>query len=151
MLFNPSYEDRLGRAAASIWLADAVTPDLFHDVMDAGTRAAFASGPARARLEALVDAGAWVDAALALLDMELPQWKLRGLYHEDGEWHCCLSQQRSLPPDLDDMAEARHEDMALAILAALLDARGRAAGSSPLAQRELHPLSDCALCCENFS
>jgi hypothetical protein len=119
--------------------------------MEAGARRTFRGGPARSRVERLVDAGAWLDAALAVLEIELPQWQLRHLHYEDGEWHCCLSQQRNLPPDLDDTAEGRHENIAQAILAALLEARGRDAESAPLTQPELPPASVCAVCCENFS
>src|SRR5215471_2467367 len=46
---------------------------------------------AKAKLDALIAAGAWIDAALALLELELPQWTLRRLVYDDGEWHCSLS------------------------------------------------------------
>src|SRR5262249_969703 len=81
------------------------------------------------------------DAALALLELELPQWKLRRLIYEDGEWHCSLSKHIELPVELDDAAEANHDSLPLSILSALVEARRhslttgepaavRAAGSS---------------------
>jgi hypothetical protein len=71
----------------------------------------------------LVDSGAFADAALRLLELELPQWRLRRLIQEDGEWHCALSKELGLPAELDDMAEARHESLPLAILSAFVEAR----------------------------
>jgi hypothetical protein len=62
-----------------------------------------------ARIDQLIDAGAWNDAALALIELELPAWKLRRLVYEDGEWLCSLSRQPNLPLALDDTADARHE------------------------------------------
>jgi len=31
------------------------------------------------------------DAALALIDLELPQWQVRRIAYDAGEWHCALS------------------------------------------------------------
>ena len=75
------------------------------------------------RVNRLIEAGAWTDATLALVELELPQWKLRGIVYEDGEWHCCLSRQPQLPLGLDEVAEASHEILPLAILIAFLQAR----------------------------
>jgi len=44
-----------------------------------------------ARIERLIESGAWTDAALALIDLELPQWQLRRIAYDEGEWHCALS------------------------------------------------------------
>ena len=94
------------------------------------------------------------EAAFALLELELPGWKLRRLVYEDGEWICSLSKHRELPDWLDDTAEARHETLALAIVAAFLEAQSRAADadqvSVPTVPREPRA-TDCALCCDNFA
>ena len=76
-----------------------------------------------ARIERLIKAGAWTDAALALIDLELPQWQLRRIAYDEGEWHCALSRQRELPDWLDESIEGRHADLALAILSAFVEAR----------------------------
>lgn len=76
-----------------------------------------------ARIERLIQSGAWTDAALALIDLELPQWQVRRLAYDDGEWHCALSRQRELPDWLDQPIEAHHADLALAILSAFVEAR----------------------------
>ena len=69
-----------------------------------------------AQIERLIGSGAWTDAALAMIDLELPQWRLRRIAYDEGEWHCALSQQRELPDWLDQTIEAHHADLPLAIL-----------------------------------
>lgn len=76
-----------------------------------------------ARLEQLIRSGAWTDAALMLIDLELPLWKIRRLAYGDGEWHCALSRERELPDWLDSAVETHHADMPLAILCAFVEAR----------------------------
>ena len=71
-----------------------------------------------ARIERLIGSGAWTDAALALIDLELPQWQVRRIAYDEGEWHCALSRQRELPEWLDQSVETHHVDLALAILSA---------------------------------
>src|SRR5690348_5787668 len=43
------------------------------------------------RLAQLIESRAWTDAALALIDLELPFWQVRRLAYDDGEWYCALS------------------------------------------------------------
>ena len=83
-----------------------------------------------ARIERLIHSGAWTDAALALIDLELPQWQVRRIAYDEGEWHCALSRERELPDWLDQSIEARHADLALAILSAFVEARRISAPSS---------------------
>lgn len=74
-------------------------------------------------LDRLIAAGAWTDAALKLLSLECPQWRVRRLVYDDGEWHCALSRNRETPDWLDQSAEASHADMAMAILRAITAAQ----------------------------
>ena len=76
-----------------------------------------------ARLERLIRSHAWTDAALTLIELKLPQWQVRRLAYDGGEWHCLLSQQRELPDWLDQPIETRHADLALAILRAFVEAK----------------------------
>ena len=98
--------------------------------------------------------GAWTDAALALIDLELPQWQVRRIAYDDGEWYCALSRERELPDWLDRSIEARHADLALAILSAFVDARRLSAPlkrtSVPPVPRHVNPLCQ-PVCCDNFS
>jgi hypothetical protein len=153
MLFNPNHEDRLGRLANRLRLAQAVTPDLLGEVIaEAGVRvAALAMAGKTDRIARLIACGAWTDAALALMEVELPQWKLRRLVCEDGEWVCSLSKQPGLPTELDDTVDAHHEVLPLAVLCALVDARrlsgdGRAASPVPQLRQVNY-----AVCCDNFA
>jgi hypothetical protein len=97
-----------------------------------------------APVERLIQSGAWTDAALALIDLELPQWQIRRIAYDEGEWHCALSRQRELPEWLDQSVEARHADLALAILSAFVEAQRISVPSSrpsvPAVRPDLNPL-----------
>jgi hypothetical protein len=82
-----------------------------------------------ARIERLISAEAWAEAALALVNLELPQWQLRRIAYDGGEWHCAVSRQRELPDWLDQSVEASHSDLALAILSAVVEAKNVAASA----------------------
>ena len=106
-----------------------------------------------ARLDRLIAAGAWTDAALVLIELELPAWSLRRLIREDDEWFCSLSRQPNLPSTLDVTADAHHDSLPLAILLAFLQAR-RTAEIAPTAisvtpHVPLGPHH--MICCDNFA
>jgi hypothetical protein len=105
------------------------------------------------RIERLIGSEAWTDAALALIDLELPLWQVRRIAYDDGEWYCALSRERELPDWLDRSVEARHSDLALAILSAFVDAQRiaspRSSTSVPAVPRDANPLYE-PVCCDNF-
>jgi len=107
-----------------------------------------------ARIERLIESGAWTDAALALIDLELPQWQLRRVAYDQGEWYCALSRQRELPDWLDQSIEARHADLSLAILSAFIEAQRASAHSPrtsvPAVTRDVNPLYE-PVCSDNFA
>ena len=105
--------------------AYAVTAEFLSDIISQTCRRFPSTGQSAktARIERLIESGAWTDAALALIDLELPQWQLRRIAYDEGEWHCALSRERELPDWLDQSAEGRHADLALAILSAFVEAR----------------------------
>lgn len=96
-----------------------------------------------AGLKRLIAARAWNDAALALLALQLPDWQLRRLAYDAGEWHCALSRARAMPEWLDETTETHHPNMALAILGALVaaaaDSAADGAASRLTAVRSSHP------------
>jgi hypothetical protein len=107
-----------------------------------------------AQIEQLIEAGAWDDAALAPIELELPAWKLRRLVYEDGEWLCSLSRQPNLPVALDDTADASHEVLPLAILSAFVEARRRASATRETSFQIVPPVrrsAGYAICCDNFT
>ena len=155
MLFDPKYEP-LDALEEQLRRAHAVTPDLISNVIaDACTRLpAMKRAGKAARIDQLIETGAWDDAALALIELELPAWKLRRLVYEDGEWLCSLSKQPNLPVDLDHTADASHEVLPLAILSAFVEARRRASAMRETSLQTVPPVrrtSGYAICCDNFS
>jgi hypothetical protein len=154
MLFDPRHEDRLGGLEDRLRRAHALTPDLMSDVVAQMCTRFAAHGPAaRANVNRLIECGAWTDATLALLALELPQWKLRRLICDDGEWLCSLSNQPRLPLGLDEVAEASHEILSLAILIAFVQARHIALESTvrSTAVPQVRPADGYAVCCDNFA
>jgi hypothetical protein len=154
MLLDPKHEEHLGRLEGQLRCAPAVTADLMAQVIAQACTRFAASGPAaETKVGQLIESGAWTDAALALVQIELPKWKLRRLVHEDDEWFCSLSRHPWLPLGLDELAVANHESLPLAILLAFLQARRAAAESaaSPTAVPHVRPVSGYAMCCDNFS
>src|ERR1700736_2738524 len=111
--------------------AYVVTAELLSDMIDKTCRRFPSMGQSSktARLERLIQSGAWTDTALALIDLELPQWQVRRLAYDEGEWYCALSRERELPDWLDQSIEAHHTDLALAILSAFVEAQRVAAPS----------------------
>jgi hypothetical protein len=105
--------------------ARTVTAELMWDIISETCRRLPSIGRSgkTARIKRLIGSEAWADAALALIDLELPQWRLRRIAYDEGEWHCALSRQRELPDWLDQSIEARHADLPLAILSAFVDAQ----------------------------
>ena len=135
--------------------ACTVTADFLSDIVSQTCRrfpSAYQSGKT-ARIERLIESGAWTDAAMALIDLELPQWQLRRIAYDEGEWHCALSRERELPDWLDQSADGRHADLALAILSAFVEARHISAplsrSSVPAARSDASPLYE-PVCSDNF-
>lgn len=105
--------------------AEAANPALITDVITDGRRRTWPPTSSK-RLGQLICVGAWADAALLLIELEIPQWKIRRLAYDDGKWCCALSRQRELPDWLDQAVEGHHTRMELAILSALIEARRQA-------------------------
>jgi hypothetical protein len=136
--------------------ADAVTASLMSQLVAATCRRYPSVGQAAktARIERLIGSQAWTDLALALVDLELPQWQLRRIAYDEGEWHCALSRAREIPDWLDQSIEARHADLPLAILSAYLDAQSISTPprrtSVPVVPRDT-PAFYRPFCCDNFA
>jgi hypothetical protein len=135
--------------------ANAVTVELIADVIGTTCRRFPSTGQTEktARIERLIGAEAWMDAAFALIDLELPQWQARRIAYDEGEWHCALSRQRELPEWLDQSIEVHHADLPLAILSAFLEAQRisapRVRTSVPTVSRKVNAFYE-PVCCDNF-
>ena len=112
--------------------APSVTAELLSEIIRKACRHFPSQGQRQrtARIEQLIATGAWMDAILALIDLELPQWQIRRIAYDQGEWFCALSRTPELPEWLDQPIEAHHDDLALAILSAFVDAQRISAPSS---------------------
>jgi hypothetical protein len=152
----PDENDDATKLPARLRDASAVTAELLSGVIGTVCRRFPSLGQPEktARIERLIASGAWTDAVLALIDLELPQWQVRRIAYDEGEWHCALSRQRELPEWLDQSIEAHHPDLPLAILSAFVDARLASArlnqSSVPAVPYDANASYE-PLCCDNFA
>jgi hypothetical protein len=136
--------------------APAATSALLRAIIEATCARAPSIGQSAkaARIERLLSAGAHVEAALALIELELPRWRLRRIAYDGGEWHCALSRERELPDWLDQSVETCHHDLALAILAAFVEAQATSAAKSGPSVPDVRCASNALsapMCCDNFA
>lgn len=101
----------------------------------------------------LIAAGAWTDATLALIDIRLPQWRLRRLAFDAGEWHCSLSRQRDMPDWIDQSIDGHNARLPLAIMEACEAAarENETSGKTSVPPSPVTRLDDCEpMNCDNF-
>lgn len=156
MWAHPNSADRLSPLTDRLRLSKTITPALIsHVIADACVRLAALGRIEKARrLNRLIEAGAWTEVALALIELELPRWTLRRLVHDGGEWLCSLSKQPNLPAEIDDTADARHQILPLALLSAFVEARRQAATTrqvSVAAVPQVKSTTRYVVCCDNFA
>jgi hypothetical protein len=78
------------------------------------------SAAAKAKVNWLIQAGAWTDATLALVQLELPQGEVLRLSHNQGNWTCSFSKPPKAQGEHREIAAASHRVLPLAILRALV-------------------------------
>ncbi|MBR0724938.1 hypothetical protein [Bradyrhizobium manausense] len=136
--------------------AQTMTRPLMLEIIDKACRRFPSLGQSErtARVMRLIDAEAWADAALVLMELELPLWHVRRIAYDEGEWHCALSRERELPDWLDASTEGCHGDLAIALLSAFVEVQARAAEGSRPSVPSVRPAPDALYepaACENFS
>jgi len=139
-----------------LYLAPAVTALLFRKVTESGACTRLPSLRQSGKtitLDRMIEAGAWTDAAITLIRFELPNWSVRRLVCEDGEWLCSLSRQPNLPIFLDEPAEGSHAVLALAVLRAFVAARCRSAATQQVTASVplVLPRPAFVFCCDNLA
>ena len=141
--------------SARLHHAQTMTRPLMLDIMQGCRRfPSLGRNERTARVMDLIDAEAWTDAALALMELELPLWQVRRIAYDEGEWHCALSRERELPDWLDAAVEAHHADLALALLSAFVEVQALAVEVSRPSVPTVRPALDGLyepVGCENFS
>jgi hypothetical protein len=148
--------ERLATLAAQVRVADKATPEMFSEIVSqTRQRSSAPSEAANAeRLHQLIEAGALTQGALALIELELPQWKLRRVTYDEGEWHCALSRQRELPEWLDQAIEASHSSLTLAVVAVYIETLRQVEASREPSRPSVPQIRADQfepLCCENFA
>jgi hypothetical protein len=125
VLAGPDRENRLPDLQDQLRRAQGVTADLISKVVaGACTRVTMPGGAGNAaRINRLIESEAWTEAALALVELEFPQWRLQRLAYDEVAWLCSLSKPSNPQVWLNDHAQARHRSLPLAILGALIEAR----------------------------
>lgn len=76
-------------------------------------------------VQRLVEAEAWVDLGFWLIGWELPDWVIHRLTCDDQRWNCAICVRGLAINWIEDVAEFQHDDPALAILGALVQAQLR--------------------------
>jgi hypothetical protein len=156
MFLHSQRSERLATLAGQVSAAGEATSDLFTEIVVATARRLWAPSEAAnaVQLHDLIEAGALTQAALSLIELELPLWKLQRIAYDEGEWHCAMSRQRELPEWLDQAVEARHVSLALAIVSAYIEtvrqielSREPSSTSVPQTRAEQYA----PLYCENFA
>ena len=98
MRFVSKRDEDLAALEEQLHCATVVTSGLLSDVIGiACVRFDALGSAAKVKVKWLIEAGAWTDATIALLELELPQWKLRRLINDEGNWRCSLSKQPEIP------------------------------------------------------
>jgi hypothetical protein len=154
MRFASNQNEHISGLEAELRRAQAVTPALMAGILalaEARRSAPGSCDPAD-RIRHLIRAQAWTNGALALLEFGLPQWKLRCITYEDGEWFCSLGKQWPLPAWLDDVVTVSHPVLPLVILTALVEACAVTSCATEAVRTvpSVQPSAHDAVCCDNF-
>jgi len=144
---------RLRELQAKLDRTEAATPEFILNVIARGCLRFQSQSPiAKTKVSRLIETGAVIDAIFALQALELSQWKLRRIAYDDGEWHCSFSKYPEVPVELDDPADAKHEDLGAAILGAFLEARRLSLTMDEVRSQsvpQVRSLADNVMCYEN--
>ena len=152
MAFAADREVLFDRLDEELRFASQPAPDLFAKIIASvcSRIPVLTSSGKTAGIDRLIETGAWTDSALTLLELELPMWKVRRLAFESGEWLCSLSRRPGVPTEFDDMVEARHALLSLAVLSALFEAR-RVNGEAIPTPVDVPVGATTRFCCDNFA
>jgi hypothetical protein len=153
MFLHSIRSEQLATLAGRVNVADEATPEMLSEIVAETARQLSAPGKA-AQFHQLIEAGALTEAALALINLELPLWQIRRITYHKGEWHCARSRQRELPEWLDEAIETAHASLTLAIVSVYIEtlrqieaSREPSRPSVPQTRRDQFE----PVCCDNFA
>ena len=127
-------ERELAGLLSQIERSPAATKDLVLDILArACPRYQAAHAVCRGdAVTALIAAGAFVELALRLIELELPDWSIHRLSRDDTGWSCTVCVQGLAMNWIDDFVEFQHEKLGLALYGALIQAQMRKSqGTAP--------------------
>jgi hypothetical protein len=153
MAFAADFETLFDRLSDTLRGAPASSADLLDKIVARSRQRVSILGKSEktSRVDGLIKAGAWTEAAFALIELKLPTWQLRRLIYEDGEWRCSLSRHPNLPLALDDSVDASHENLPLAVLQAIVEARqSDSACAATSSVPQVQSAGEIPICCDNF-
>lgn len=155
-VIDPNWEHGLALLQEHIRRAPTITFEIVSSVIARGCLRFHVQNPAaKARAARLIESSAFADAALTLLELEMPQWTIRRLVYDEGRWLLTLEtgrrslragqHGRSRPPG----SVIRNIERACgrAPVQCLILECGRPLNSVPQVQL-VHGQS---VCCDNFS
>lgn len=155
MFLHPLRFEQLAALAGQVGGANEATSETEIVVATARRLSVPSQAACAVHLRQLIDAGALTEAAFALINLELPQWKLRRITYDDGEWHCAISRERELPEWLDEAVEAKHASLTLAILSAYTKTVRQIEVSRKPDRPSVQPMRASEqyepVCCDNFA
>src|ERR1039458_7798795 len=156
MFLHSIRSEQLTILAEQVRLAYEATPKMLAGIVTETARRLSAPGKAAnaAQLHQLIEAGALTEAAFALINLELPQWKLRRITYDEGEWHCALSRSEELPEWLDQAIEATHRSLTLAVAGGYIETLRQIEASREPSRPSVPQIPADQfepLCCENFA
>lgn len=134
MFFQPNLGQTCGALKDAIGASDDVSAALMHTVLDlVAPRCATPDRAARiTRINALIEAEAWSDAALAIAALDRAH-AVRRIVRDDGEWYCTIGSQWPVPDWLDHNTWYSHPVLPLAIMGAVVDALSQNESAAPAA------------------
>jgi hypothetical protein len=126
-------QERVLRSLLSrIEMASKPTGDIVAELLDHACPRLQSTHQPTTPVSRLIEAEAWVDLGFWLVGWELPDWVIHHLSCDDRRWSCAICVRGLAINWVEDVAEFQHDDAALAIFGALVQAQLRKIqGSAP--------------------
>jgi hypothetical protein len=125
MWFKQNQERDLRSLLARIEAASEPTGELVAELLRCACPRLQAARQPDEPVRRLIEAEAWVDLGFWLIGWELPDWVIHRLSCDDSRWDCAICVHGLAINWVEDVAEFQHDNPALAIFGALVQAQLR--------------------------